>query len=64
MSMNMSEKQQQQFQLNPTNSNVSQLSTSVAMDPFKALCQIKEEYIFVFSGFNERKLLHCEMFDT
>ena len=35
-----------------------------SIDPFKALCQIKEEHIFVFSGFNERKLINCEAFDT
>jgi N-acetylneuraminic acid mutarotase len=25
---------------------------------------IREEYIFVFSGFNDKKLLHCEVFDV
>lgn len=39
-------------------------STSLAsIDPFKLLCQTRQEYIFVFSGFNERKLTHCEMYD-
>lgn len=47
-----------------SSSNFSHMSGSVAMDPFKALCQIKEEYIFVFSGFNEKKLLNCEVLDT
>ena len=45
--------------------SMNQHSTSNAsIDPFKALCQIRDEYIFVFSGFNERKLTHCEVFDA
>lgn len=38
--------------------------TTITADPFKGLCQIKEEFIFVFSGFNEKKLLCCETLDT
>ena len=38
--------------------------SNASIDPFKALCQIRDEYIFVFSGFNERKLTHCEVFDA
>ena len=47
-----------QHSMNPA--SVSQAS----IDPFKALCQLRDEYIFVFSGFNERKLTHCEVFDA
>lgn len=32
-------------------------------DPFKALCRMKEEFIFVFSGFNDSKLFSCEALD-
>ena len=38
--------------------------SQASIDPFKALCQLRDEYIFVFSGFNERKLTHCEVFDA
>ena len=38
--------------------------SNASIDPFKALCQIRDEYIFVFSGFNERKLTQCEVFDA
>ena len=34
------------------------------MDPFKALCRMKDESLFVFSGFNESKLVVCEAFDV
>ena len=37
--------------------------TSV-VDPFKLLCRIKEEFIFVFSGYNEAKLVACEAYDV
>ena len=39
-------------------------ATTLSVDPFRALCQLREEYIFAFSGFNERKLTKCEVFDT
>ena len=39
------------------------VDTSVA-DPFRALCRMKEEFIFVFSGFNDTKLLTCEAYDV
>ena len=39
------------------------IDTSVA-DPFRALCRMKEEFIFVFSGFNDAKLLSCEAYDV
>ena len=39
------------------------VDTSVA-DPFRALCRVKEEFIFVFSGFNDSKLLACEAYDV
>lgn len=38
------------------------MDTSVG-DPFKALCRMKEEYVFVFSGFNDSKLFTCEVLD-
>jgi hypothetical protein len=38
------------------------IDTSVA-DPFKQLCRMQEEFIFVFSGFNDSKLLSCEALD-
>jgi len=38
--------------------------TSVVPDPFKMLCRVKEEFIFVFSGFNDQKLLVCESLDV
>lgn len=41
--------------------NIS-IDTSVT-DPMKAFCRMKEDFIFVFSGFNESKLIHCEAFD-
>jgi hypothetical protein len=28
------------------------------------LCRIKEEFVFVFSGYNESKLSVCEAFDV
>jgi len=33
-------------------------------DPFKTLCKIKQEFIFVFSGFNDQKLFSCECLDV
>jgi N-acetylneuraminic acid mutarotase len=33
-------------------------------DPFKMLCRNKEEFIFVFSGFNDSKLFTCECLDV
>lgn len=33
-------------------------------DPFRALMRMKEEFIFVFSGFNDTKLMTCEAFDV
>lgn len=39
------------------------MDTSIA-DPFKQLCRMKEEFIFVFSGFNDTKLMTCEVFDV
>lgn len=42
---------------------ISTLSSSMT-DPLQALCHIREEYIFTFSGFNDKKLLHCEVFDV
>lgn len=33
-------------------------------DPFKMLCKVKEEFILVFSGFSEEKLLNCECLDV
>ena len=33
-------------------------------DPFRALCRMKEEFIFVFSGFNDQKLFTCECLDV
>ena len=41
---------------------MSAMDTS-ANDPFRALCRMKEEFIFVFSGFNDSKLLSCEALD-
>ena len=52
---------------NMTASSVSSMSSGVGfegVDPFKMLFQVRQEYIFVFSGFNEKKLLHCEVFDV
>lgn len=40
------------------------MDTSMASDPFKALCRMKEEFIYVFSGFNDSKLLSCEVLDV
>lgn len=44
-------------------SNASQVDISVN-DPFKALGKMKEEFIFVFSGFNDQKLFTCEALDV
>jgi influenza virus NS1A-binding protein len=33
-------------------------------DPFRGLCRMKEEFIFVFSGFNDQKLFTCECLDV
>ena len=43
--------------------NSMSMDNSIA-DPFRALCRMKEEFIFVFSGFNDTKLLSCELFDV
>jgi hypothetical protein len=43
--------------------NASQVDISVN-DPFKALGRMKEEFIFVFSGFNDQKLFTCEALDV
>ena len=45
-------------------SSVSVSDTSCITDPFRALCRVKEEFIFVFSGFNDQKLLSCEALDV
>ncbi len=37
---------------------------SISHDPFKALYRVKEEFIFLFSGFNDSKLFSCEAFDV
>eukprot|EP00349_Pseudokeronopsis_sp_Brazil_P012382 CAMPEP_0202978792 /NCGR_PEP_ID=MMETSP1396-20130829/85117_1 /ASSEMBLY_ACC=CAM_ASM_000872 /TAXON_ID= /ORGANISM="Pseudokeronopsis sp., Strain Brazil" /LENGTH=313 /DNA_ID=CAMNT_0049717921 /DNA_START=1420 /DNA_END=2358 /DNA_ORIENTATION=- len=40
------------------------LSVDVSVsDPFRALCKVREEFIFVFSGFNDQKLFSCECLD-
>lgn len=36
----------------------------MATDPFKALCRVKDEFLFVFSGFNDQKLMVCEAYDV
>lgn len=44
--------------------SVASHDTSTLTDPFRALCRMKEEHLFIFSGFNDAKLLVCEAFDV
>eukprot|EP00351_Strombidinopsis_sp_SopsisLIS2011_P005393 CAMPEP_0116871122 /NCGR_PEP_ID=MMETSP0463-20121206/1340_1 /TAXON_ID=181622 /ORGANISM="Strombidinopsis sp, Strain SopsisLIS2011" /LENGTH=154 /DNA_ID=CAMNT_0004508963 /DNA_START=2175 /DNA_END=2639 /DNA_ORIENTATION=- len=38
--------------------------TNSFVDPFRGLAQIKQEFVFVFSGFNSQKLVTCEAYDV
>lgn len=33
-------------------------------DPMRAFTKLKEEFIYVFSGFNDSKLFSCESYDV
>jgi hypothetical protein len=39
------------------------MSTNV-MDPMRAFTKIKEEFLYIFSGFNDSKLFSCECYDV
>lgn len=43
--------------------NMSQLSHA-SYDPLRAFGILKCECIFVFSGFNDHKIIECEVFNT
>jgi hypothetical protein len=50
--------------LENTEDTQSCITSISSADPYKMLCQVREEYIFAFSGFNDRKLSKCEVFDS
>lgn len=43
--------------------NMSQISHA-SYDPLRAFGILKCEYLYVFSGFNDHKILECEVFNT
>ena len=45
--------------------NMSQIShATTSYDPLRAFNVLKQEYIYVFSGFNDHKIFECEMYNT